>query len=226
MGHSAGCYSWPITDLVQQWVRDPGSNQGFILISTDGISREFGFYSKESGRGVNDPRIEINYISMTPTPTASPTPEATATPTPTETPTITPTPTPTATPQYGRIEGFVFADQNANDVQDPGEPGLADVVVDLKTAEGFFVDQALTGPDGYYAFADLAPGEYRLVQTDPPGYYSRLNEWRVFVSAGATTRQDFADIPYRRTYLGLIMVQAEGNGTIRRWPAFKDRYLR
>gem|GEM_PF-4058220 len=84
---------------------------------TDGIMADF--VTIEAG-GSNY-TIDAGFYSIAPT--------ATPTPTPTDTP--TPTPTPTATHVSAQIGDFVWLDVNANGVQDEGEAGIADIVVEL-----------------------------------------------------------------------------------------------
>ncbi|MCX6031087.1 MAG: DNRLRE domain-containing protein [Chloroflexi bacterium] len=169
----------------------------------------------------------------TSTPTETPTPTATPTSTPTETPTSTPTetPTPTATPtatltptpSVGSVTGVVFDDRNRNGVQDPGEPGLADVEVTLAEAgvglqtagagllihTVYFpaVPSTRTDADGSYAFASLAPAAY-IVGVTPPASYFAPGETaqRVEVSANRTTLANFPLRAYVHYYLPVMAV--------------------
>jgi hypothetical protein len=76
--------------------------------------------------------------TATGTPTITPTPTETLTPSPTFTPSITPTPsnTPTATPvpETGSLSGLVFLDVDPNGQRDPGEPGMAGVMIRISGA--------------------------------------------------------------------------------------------
>jgi len=146
----------------------------------------------------------------TPTPTATPTPTsgptssatATATPTPaptstpTSTPTATPTPTATLTPSTGAIQGLVWHDLNRNLTPEPGEPPLANAVLTLKNASQQVIGTRVTTETGSYEFANLNPGFYFLVETDPPGYRSApgsSNNRGVPVVAGGIAVINFAD---------------------------------
>ncbi len=63
---------------------------------------------------------------------------------------------------------FVWQDDNRNGVQDPGEPGIAGVEVNLS---GNGVNQnATTDSSGKYKFYDLDEGVYTLTFTMPSGY--------------------------------------------------------
>jgi cell division septation protein DedD len=107
----------------------------------------------------------------TPTPTATGTvPAPTATPTATPTGTSTPTPTTTPTLPCPGIQGVVFNDLNGNGVRDPGESGLAGAEITLKDSTLTPVATYVTGPDGVYFFYNLAPGDYSVVERNPPGY--------------------------------------------------------
>jgi hypothetical protein len=67
----------------------------------------------------------------------------------------------------------VWFDQNANGVQDAGEPGVPNVAVTLYTAAGAPVGApATTDAAGFYAFSGLTPGDY-FVEFAPPAGYAR-----------------------------------------------------
>ena len=68
------------------------------------------------------------------------------------------------------IGDFVWTDSNANGIQDAGEPGIADVTVDLYLCDDTFVDSTTTIADGSYWFTDLTPDSYYLKFIAPPGY--------------------------------------------------------
>jgi hypothetical protein len=54
-------------------------------------------------------------------------------------------------PEFGRIDGRVFEDRNANGHQDPGEVGIPDLPLQLGSGE-----RILTGRDGSYHFPEAA----------------------------------------------------------------------
>ncbi len=71
-----------------------------------------------------------------------------------------------------RIGDFVWEDANENGVQDAGEFGLADVVVDLAGTDDLgnpVSSSTQTDPSGNYFF-DVAPGNYHLTFQVPAGY--------------------------------------------------------
>ncbi len=98
--------SYNVTDLVQGWVANPGSNHGVILRAESGVGT-FILNSSESPN--NRPELIVVWAEATPTPTPSLTPTATLTKVATSTPTPTgnwptATPTPTMTPPHsGRV---------------------------------------------------------------------------------------------------------------------------
>jgi len=88
-------YSWDVKDAVQQWVADPLSNEGLLLVS-EGFSTQYQFRTSESSAENTRPSLMVTYYTGEPTPT--PTSTATPTATPTETATLTETPLHSPTP--------------------------------------------------------------------------------------------------------------------------------
>ena len=95
-------YAWDVTQMAQQWVGVPVSNEGVLLVA-DGLSVQYQFRTSEIASGSIRPYLVVTYQAEVPIPTVTRTPTRTATPTRTSTPTATPTlrytltPTPTAT---------------------------------------------------------------------------------------------------------------------------------
>ena len=73
------------------------------------------------------------------------------------------------------IAGTVYVDNNLNNVQDTGEPGLSGVSVTLYELNGSSYtstgETTLTDANGNYAFTGLTPGTYEVVKTSPSGYF-------------------------------------------------------
>jgi hypothetical protein len=95
-------YTWDLTDMAQEWVNNPSSNEG-VLIVAEGLSNEYQFRTSDSPSADVRPYLMITVSQEpTPSPTTPPTPSQTATvtstPTNTPTPTISPTPTNTGPP--------------------------------------------------------------------------------------------------------------------------------
>ena len=76
-----------------------------------------------------------------------------------------------ATSAPSGISGTVWDDFNGNGVLEPGEPGLADVVLNLLDSNGDPTGvSATTDADGFYLFTGLSPGDYYVVYVLPSGY--------------------------------------------------------
>jgi len=80
------------------------------------------------------------------------------------------------TPLPITISGTVYEDMIADNVQEPGDPGIGGVPLALYTLEGdnYVATGKTTATDalGHYKFEDVLPGTYRVVETQPAGYYS------------------------------------------------------
>jgi len=74
------------------------------------------------------------------------------------------------------ISGTVFEDIDLDNTQDLGDLGIADVTLSLEEFDGSsYVSTgktALTDGDGNYAFDDILPGLYRVVETQPASFFS------------------------------------------------------
>jgi len=69
------------------------------------------------------------------------------------------------------ISDFVWLDQNQNGIQDPDEPGVPNVIVNLYKSDGTLVGTTITNSTGFYIFDSLSPGEY-YVEFILPDYLS------------------------------------------------------
>lgn len=73
------------------------------------------------------------------------------------------TPTPTRTPTPINIGNFIWDDANNNGRQDAGEPGVANVTVQLWNANtNVLEDTAVTNANGNYTLIAPTPGNYRV----------------------------------------------------------------
>jgi uncharacterized repeat protein (TIGR01451 family) len=96
-----------------------------------------------------------------------------------------------SSPDLANIYGWVYEDTNGNEVKDPAETGILDVVI---TMDG--VVTSTTALDGWYYFITDQAGDHSLVETDPAGYISTTpNEVQVLVSLGNSYRVDYGDYP-------------------------------
>jgi hypothetical protein len=72
-----------------------------------------------------------------------------------------------------RISGVVFNDLNRNGVRNPGDFGIANVIITLTGNDDLgraVRRQAVTASDGSYAFDNLRSGSYFVTRTIPTGY--------------------------------------------------------
>ncbi|NLS95882.1 MAG: hypothetical protein GXX96_27415 [Planctomycetaceae bacterium] len=80
------------------------------------------------------------------------------------------------TPLPISVSGTVFEDIDLDNSQDAGDPGIAGVTLKLQQlVGGQYADTGMTtvtDADGSYRFDELLPGTYRIVETQPSGYYS------------------------------------------------------
>jgi hypothetical protein len=79
--------------------------------------------------------------------------------------------------KYGEISGTVFLDTSTagynNGIQDPGEPGIAGVTIQLNGVDlgnNPVTLSTVTDANGNYQFANLAPGTYTITKIPPAGY--------------------------------------------------------
>ncbi|MGH9842242.1 MAG: SdrD B-like domain-containing protein [Blastocatellia bacterium] len=77
-------------------------------------------------------------------------------------------PPPPPPPTPGTLSGTVFCDANDDGIQQSGEAGLKDVRIVLTRPDGSEVD-TFTNSAGYYSFANLMPGTYKITEIQPAG---------------------------------------------------------
>ncbi|MCW5849558.1 MAG: hypothetical protein KIT87_05720 [Anaerolineae bacterium] len=97
--------------------------------------------------------------------------------------------------QVGALSGTVFNDLNGNGVQEPSEPGIGGVTVDLLNPNTLAViGTTTTAGDGRYGFNGLTPGSYLVRETDPAGFSSTTpNQVAAFVPVNGAATVDFGD---------------------------------
>jgi uncharacterized repeat protein (TIGR01451 family)/fimbrial isopeptide formation D2 family protein len=87
--------------------------------------------------------------------------------------------------QTASLGDRVWQDMNGNGVQDDGATGIAGLTVNLLNADGSATGRStVTGADGAYGFAGLAPGSYRI-EVVAPGYTATRQN-----AAGGTEAND------------------------------------
>ncbi len=113
--------------------------------------------------------------------------------------------------QIGTVGGVVFNDLNGDGVQNAGEAGIGGVSVTLLNSAGTVVSTTTAG-DGNYLFANLTPGTYTVVETDPAGFVSTTaNSVAVNVAAGGAATANFGD-QQQGSVSGVVYTDLNGNG--------------
>jgi serine-aspartate repeat-containing protein C/D/E len=79
------------------------------------------------------------------------------------------------TPLPITLEGTVYYDPDLNNLQEPGEPGIPNVQLNLLQNNGTaYVPTGVTtttDANGNYKFTGVLPGDYEIVETQPGGYF-------------------------------------------------------
>ncbi len=70
----------------------------------------------------------------------------------------------------GEVGDRVWIDLNGNGVQDTGEPGLENVLIELYDETDELINTMFSDAQGKYFFKNVAPGNYYLVFNAPAGY--------------------------------------------------------
>lgn len=70
------------------------------------------------------------------------------------------------------LAGQVFVDSNEDCVPDANEARIANVEIQLYDAAGRLIATTRTDATGRYQFDNLRPGQYRVVELQPEGYFS------------------------------------------------------
>jgi protocatechuate 3,4-dioxygenase beta subunit len=117
--------------------------------------------------------------------------------------TLSPTSGTNVTDIFGNYElatsaGVVYNDTNGNGTQDPGEPGLSGIRVDLLNA-GTVVQYSITDSNGNYLFTNVGPGSYTISEEIPSGYiFTQPAAPYTYAynptSGSFTTGQDFGNV--------------------------------
>ena len=115
------------------------------------------------------------------------------------------------------ISGTVYDDLDASAARDAGEPGIGSVTITLLDSGGATVATTVTAANGSYSFTALPPGDYTVVETDPPAYVSTTaNTVPVTVPVGSSAIADFGDYHLTGTVpasiTGTVYNDFNGNG--------------
>ena len=76
----------------------------------------------------------------------------------------------------------VWLDNNADGVQDAGEPGVSNVLVTLFNSTGTAIRSTYTDVNGNYLFTDVTPGAYTVGVSLPPAFVFTTNTGAVSVA--------------------------------------------
>ena len=95
--------------------------------------------------------------------------------------------------------GYVYIDTNTNGTRESTEPGIAGVEITL-TGTGLDVfgnpiptRTAFTGPDGFYEFLGIPPGNYTITETQPAAFQDAA-EQNGTPAAGTVNDDQFTDL--------------------------------
>lgn len=114
------------------------------------------------------------------------------------------------------IGDTIFDDLDGDGIQQTGEPGLPDIVVEL--FDGVSTITVTTGPNGEYTFSGLAPGDYSVtvVATSlPAGAYATTTTDPVDVTVESDDFIDDVDLGFTvpGTITGEVFVDSDGDAT-------------
>ncbi|MBN2355407.1 PKD domain-containing protein [candidate division KSB1 bacterium] len=79
-------------------------------------------------------------------------------------------------PKAAAIGDWVWYDNNHNGLQEPGEPGIGGVTVELYDSAGNLKATTATAATGYYYFTGVKSGDYFVKFILPPGYSFSPND--------------------------------------------------
>ena len=106
----------------------------------------------------------------------------------------------------GALGDRVWLDLNGNNLQDSGEPGVANVVVNLLDGKGATVDTQTTDETGFYNFAAVQPGDYSVKFVPPTGM--------TFVTAKQGTDTTLDSDPAADGEVKVTVISGVGNQTV------------
>lgn len=104
-------------------------------------------------------------------------------------------PPPPQQPLPGSLSGFVYCDLNNNGIKEAGEPALSSVLVTLTGTDinGAVNKTTTTDANGFYIFASLMPGVYKITESQPAGATDGIDT--VGSLGGDTANDMFDNIP-------------------------------
>ena len=135
---------------------------------------------------------------------------------------------------YASISGSVTNDLNWNGVANAGEPGLANVTINLlqdlnsnglANASEPVIASTLTDTNGNYSFADIPPGRYVIQEVTPYGYYA-TNVTLGAGSSGFLAATNSSGVLTNFTQIGLVLTNGQKLGRKQLFgrPVFLERH--
>ncbi|NEO73737.1 GEVED domain-containing protein, partial [Moorena sp. SIO3H5] len=76
------------------------------------------------------------------------------------------------TPTTASVGDKIWEDLDGDGIQDAGEPGIANALVNIYKSDNTFVDATFTDSNGNYSFSNLDPGDYIIEFTSPAVGYN------------------------------------------------------
>ena len=98
-------------------------------------------------------------------------------------------------PPPSSLSGYVYFDANNNGIKEGREFGISHVTVTLNGANDLGQSVMLvtmTAEDGFYSFANLRPGTYRITETQPTAFITGKDT--IGSLGGSTQRNEFSQI--------------------------------
>jgi uncharacterized protein (DUF2141 family) len=113
---------------------------------------------------------------------------------------------------FTTINGEVFQDSNGNGKLDAGEPGLSGWTVNLEDTSNNILATQTTDSNGNFAFNQLPPGSYQLVEVSKKGWtQTSPNPIPITISAGQTVTGNFGNFRAVRVS-GMTRIDTTGDG--------------
>ncbi|MCB0044461.1 MAG: hypothetical protein KDD92_03430 [Caldilineaceae bacterium] len=115
------------------------------------------------------------------------------------------------------VGNFIWLDENSDGLQDEGETGIANVVVQLKDSSGTVIATTVTDSEGGYLFADLPPGNY-FVDVDESSLPAGMSQTTVTNNSdsdgdGVADDADFGNKNHSGSGYAVSLVSGEENLT-------------
>ncbi|MBW4647660.1 MAG: carboxypeptidase regulatory-like domain-containing protein [Kastovskya adunca ATA6-11-RM4] len=97
------------------------------------------------------------------------------------------------------IGNLVFNDIDGDGVQDPGEPGISGITINLRDANGNVIATTTTDANGNYTFNNLPAGTYTVAVPNPPtGFNATPTTAPGSITLAAGQNIDSADFGFRQ----------------------------